>query len=133
MVTHAQLQKAAQKALDYARSWGGLGLLWRQERRVHHIAPRGAAQSRRSDQWKYWILLSTSDEAGREEAIAWICTQPGLNREKAEIFLDALHRMFPDGASSVPAPSLEVVVAYARPVAEVLAENNVFGVRREDD
>ncbi len=88
----------------------------------------------------YWILLSTSDEAGREEAITWICTDPGMNREKAEIFLDAMHRMFPGGASSVPAPSLEVIIAYARSVAEVsgktveqvLAENNVFGVRRGD-
>ncbi|MCP4608407.1 MAG: hypothetical protein GY845_06820 [Planctomycetes bacterium] len=88
----------------------------------------------------YWMLLSTSDEAGREEAIAWICTEPGLNREKAEIFLDALHRMFPDGPSSVQEPSLEVIITCARSVAEVsgktveqvLAENNVFGIRKGD-
>ncbi len=88
----------------------------------------------------YWILLSTADEAGREEAITCICTAPGMNREKAEIFLDAMHRMFPGGAASVPAPSLEVIIAYARSVAEVsgktveqvLAENDVFGIRGGD-
>ncbi len=88
----------------------------------------------------YWILLSTADEAGREEAIACISKEPGLNREKAEIYLDAMHRMFPDGPSSVPAPSLEVIVAFARSVADVsgktveqvLAENNVFGIRKGD-
>ena len=80
--------------------------------------------------------MSTYDKAVRKEVIAWICEKPGMNRENVETFLDALHKQFPNGPPAAPKPSLEVIVEYARRVAEasgktvgqVLAESNVFGL-----
>ncbi len=88
----------------------------------------------------HWILMSTYDKAVREQVITWICEKPGLDRKSVETFLDALHKQFPNGPPAAPKPSLEVIVEYARRVGEasgktvgqVLAESNVFGIRKKD-
>jgi hypothetical protein len=80
------------------------------------------------------ILLLTNDEEGREEMISRVCER-GLEREKAEIFLDTLHKMYRKDPLDYSEPDPELVMAFARriseisgkPVEQVLAESEALG------
>ncbi len=79
------------------------------------------------------ILLFTNDEEGREKMIARVCER-GLEREKAEIFLDTLHKMYRKDPLDISEPDPELVLAFARriseisgkPVEQVLAESDAL-------
>lgn len=64
------------------------------------------------------ILLLTNDEEGREEMISRVCEQ-GLEREKAEIFLDTLHKMYRKDPLDYSKPDPELIMAFARRISEI--------------
>ncbi len=79
-------------------------------------------------------LLFTQDEAGREDMIARLC-EKGLEREKVELVLDALHKMYRKDPLDNSGLDPEVRMAFARRIAEisgktveqVLAESDAMG------
>ena len=64
------------------------------------------------------ILMFTNDEVGREQMIASVC-EKGVDREKAEVILDALHEMFRKDPFDTSKPDPELRMAFARRIAEI--------------
>ncbi len=80
------------------------------------------------------LLLLTDDEVGRERIIANVC-EKGHDREKVEIILDELHKMFRKDPLDVSKLDPKVRMAFARRIAkisgktveQVLAESDALG------
>ncbi len=81
------------------------------------------------------ILLFTADEVGREQIVARGCEKEGYEREKVELVLDAIHKMFRRDPLDYSKPDPELRMAVVRRIAEisgktveqVLAESDALG------